>query len=35
MLFVSACHNIAYRLFVKRDYPMEGDLVFVDDEPLP
>jgi hypothetical protein len=35
MLFVSACHNIAYRLFVKRDGPMEGDFVFVDDEPLP
>ena len=35
MLFVSACHNIAYRMLVKRDGPKAGDFVFVDDEPLP
>jgi hypothetical protein len=35
MLFVSACHNITYRMFVKRDGPREGDFVFANDEPLP
>jgi hypothetical protein len=35
MLFVSACHNIAYRMLVKRDGIREGDFIFVDDEPLP
>lgn len=35
MLFVSACHNIAYRMLVKREGPREGDFVFVNDEPLP
>jgi DNA-binding MltR family transcriptional regulator len=35
MLFVSACHNIAYRMVVKREGPREGDFVFVNDEPLP
>jgi hypothetical protein len=34
-LFVSACHNIAYRLLVKRDGIRAGDFVFVNDEPLP
>jgi len=35
MLFVSACHNIAYRMLVKREGPKEGDFVFINDEPLP
>ncbi len=35
MLFVSACHNIAYRMLVKREGPREGDFVFCNDEPLP
>ena len=35
MLFVSACHNIAYRMLVKRDGVKEGDFIFVNDEPLP
>jgi hypothetical protein len=40
MLFVSACHNIAYRMLVKRkvlrgEGPKEGDSIFVNDEPLP
>jgi hypothetical protein len=34
-LFVSACHNIAYRMLVKRDGIRAGDFVFVNDEPLP
>jgi hypothetical protein len=35
ILFVSACHNIACRMLVKREGPKEGDFVFIDDEPLP
>jgi hypothetical protein len=35
LLFVSACHNIAYRMRVKREGIREGDVVFNDDEPLP
>lgn len=35
MLFVSTCHNIAYRMLVKREGPKEGDFVFIDAEPLP
>jgi len=35
MLFVSACHNIAYRMLVKREGPKEGDFAFINDEPLP
>ena len=35
LLFVSACHNIAYRMQVKREGPTEGDFVFDNDEPLP
>jgi hypothetical protein len=35
MLFVSACHNIAFRIFVKRDGPKAGDFVYVNDDPLP
>jgi DNA-binding MltR family transcriptional regulator len=35
MLFVSACHNIAYRMLVKREGPHEGDFVFVNEERLP
>jgi hypothetical protein len=33
--FMSACHNISYRVFVKRDGPQPGDFVFLKDEPLP
>lgn len=35
MLFVSACHNILYRMIVKQHGPRAGDIVFVNDEPLP
>jgi hypothetical protein len=35
MLFVSACHNIAYRMLVNREGPREGDFVFDNDDPLP
>jgi hypothetical protein len=35
LLFVSACHNLAYRMLVKREGPKEGDFVFLNDEPLP
>jgi hypothetical protein len=33
--FVSACHNLAYRMIVARDGPKEGDTVFRGDNPLP
>jgi DNA-binding MltR family transcriptional regulator len=35
VLFASACHNIAYRMLVKREGPRAGDFVFDNDEPLP
>jgi hypothetical protein len=33
--FISTCHNISYRMLVKRDGPKEGDFVFPNDNPLP
>jgi len=33
--FISTCHNISYRMVVKRDGVREGDVVFANDEPLP
>jgi len=33
--FISTCHNISYRMLVKRDGPKEGDFVFPNDDPLP
>jgi DNA-binding MltR family transcriptional regulator len=34
-LFVSAWQNLASRMRMKREGPKEGDIVFVNDEPLP
>ena len=33
--FISTCHNISYRMLVKREGPKPGDFVFPDDNPLP
>ena len=33
--FIGTCHNISYRMNVKRDGPREGDQVFPNDDPLP
>jgi len=33
--FISACHSISYRIFVKRDGPQPGDFAFTKNEPLP
>lgn len=33
--FISACHNVAYRMLVAREGPKAGDFVFVDDNPVP
>jgi hypothetical protein len=33
--FISTCHNISYRMLVKKDGPKAGDYVFPNDEPLP
>lgn len=33
--FISTCHNLSYRMSVKRDGPRAGDQVFPDDDPVP
>ena len=33
--YISACHNLGYRLFIKREGAHPGDIVFPNDEPLP
>jgi len=33
--FITACHNLSYRMLVKKDGIKPGDFVFPDDDPLP
>jgi hypothetical protein len=33
--FITTCHNLSYRMFIKIDGPKAGDYAFPDDNPLP
>jgi hypothetical protein len=33
--FIATCHNVSYRLIVKRDGPEAGDYIFPNDDPVP